>query len=115
MKSSWRKSSPVKAVARRLVASVAIHRVTGGCEAYTVSQQAVRIQPRNWPDGDADVLLLKEGSIQYNVMQVVLESPGSLVQGMLTKGFPVNPGELSTSPSNGKCVRPKPKSTWSLR
>jgi len=26
------------------------------------------------------------------------ESPGSLAQGMLTKGLPVNPGELPTFP-----------------
>ena len=41
MKSSWCKSSPVKAVAGRPVASVAIRRVTGGCEAYTARKQAV--------------------------------------------------------------------------
>src|ERR1700730_2357191 len=29
------------------------------------------------------------------------ESPESLAQGMLTKGFPVNPGELSASPQSG--------------
>ena len=47
MKSSWCKSSPAKAVAGRPVASVAIRRVTGGCEAYTARKQAVRIQLRN--------------------------------------------------------------------
>jgi hypothetical protein len=47
LESSWCKSSPVKAVAGRPVASVAIRRVTGGCEAYTASKQAVRIQLRN--------------------------------------------------------------------
>jgi hypothetical protein len=31
--SSWCKSSPVKAVAGRPVASIAIHRVTGGCRS----------------------------------------------------------------------------------
>src|SRR5208283_3826551 len=31
------------------------------------------------------------------------------VQGMLTKGFPVNPGELSASPLFGHLVAPKPK------
>jgi hypothetical protein len=41
MKSSWCKSSPVKAVAGRPVASVAIRRATGGCEAYTARKQAV--------------------------------------------------------------------------
>ena len=47
MKSSWCKSNPVKAVAGGPVASVAIRRVTGGCEAYTARKQAVRIQLRN--------------------------------------------------------------------
>jgi len=47
LESNWCKSSPVKAVAGRPVASVAIRRATGGCEAYTVSKQAVRIQLRN--------------------------------------------------------------------
>src|SRR5262245_60577340 len=67
MKSSWCKSRPAKAVARRSVASVATYRVTGGCEAYIVSKRAVRVQPRNWPDGDADVFLVAEGSIHHNV------------------------------------------------
>ncbi len=47
LESSWCKSSPVKAVAGRPVASVAIRRATGGCEAYIASKQAVRIQLRN--------------------------------------------------------------------
>jgi hypothetical protein len=47
MEPSWCKSSPVKAVAGRPVASVATHRATGGCEAYTARKQAVRIQLRN--------------------------------------------------------------------
>jgi hypothetical protein len=33
--------------AGRSVASVAIHRVTGGCEAYTARKQATKIQLRN--------------------------------------------------------------------
>jgi hypothetical protein len=41
MGSSWCESSPVKAVAGGPVASVAIRRVTGGCEAYTARKQAV--------------------------------------------------------------------------
>ena len=47
LESSWCKSIPVKAVAGRPVASVAIRRATGGCEAYIASKQAVRIQLRN--------------------------------------------------------------------
>jgi hypothetical protein len=47
LKSSWCKSSPARAVAGRPEASVAIRRVTGGCEAYTARTQAMRIQLRN--------------------------------------------------------------------
>ena len=47
MKSSWCKSSPVKAVAGGPEARVAIRRVTGGCEAYTARKQAVSVQLRN--------------------------------------------------------------------
>jgi len=47
LKSSWCKSSPARAVAGRPGASVAIRRVTGGCEAYTARTQAMRIQLRN--------------------------------------------------------------------
>src|SRR4249920_1206144 len=36
-------------------------------------------------------------------------SPESLARGMLTKGFPVNPGELPASPLFGLLVAPKPK------
>jgi hypothetical protein len=40
--------SPVRSkLASRPVASVAIHRATGGCEAYTARKQAVKIQLRN--------------------------------------------------------------------
>jgi hypothetical protein len=47
MKSNWCESSPAKAVAGGPVASVAIRRVTGGCEAYTARKQAVSVQLRN--------------------------------------------------------------------
>jgi hypothetical protein len=47
MKSSGCKSRPVKCRAGRPEASVAIHRGTGGCEAYTARKQAVKIQLRN--------------------------------------------------------------------
>jgi hypothetical protein len=36
-------------------------------------------------------------------------SPESLARGMLTEGFPVNPGELPASPLSGLLVAPKPK------
>jgi hypothetical protein len=69
MKSSWCKSSPVKAVAGRPVASVAIRWVTGGCEAYIASKQAARDELRNRPHCDADAVLSAEGSIRYAVMR----------------------------------------------
>ena len=47
MKSSWCNSSPARAVAGRPEASVAIRRVTDGCEAYTARTQAMRVQLRN--------------------------------------------------------------------
>ena len=47
LKSSWCKSSPARAVAGGPEASVAIRRVTGGCEAYTARTQAMSIQLRN--------------------------------------------------------------------
>jgi hypothetical protein len=41
--------------------------------------------------------------------EVMLGSPESLARGMLTKGFPVNPGELPASPLSGQLVAPNPK------
>jgi hypothetical protein len=76
MKSSWCNSSPVKAVAGRPEASVAIRWVTGGCEAYTASKQAMRIQLRNRPHCDADAVLSAEGSIRYAVMRGVVGIAG---------------------------------------
>ena len=109
MKSSWCKSSPVKAVAGRPVARVAIRRATGGCEAYTASKQAVRNQLRNWSDRDADALSEAEGSIRCTVTRGVSGSPESLAQGMLIKGLPVNPGELPASTHIWAQVAPNPK------
>ena len=87
MESSWCKSSPVKAVACGPAASVAIHRVTGGCEAYTVSKQAVRIQLRNRPHCDVDAFRLAEDSIQHTVMRggagiAGVASPGHVYKGI---------------------------------
>ena len=41
--------------------------------------------------------------------EVCSGSPESLARGMLTKGFPVNPGELPASPQFGHPVAPNPK------
>lgn len=40
-------------------------------------------------------------------------SPESLARGMLSKGFPVNPGELAASAHTGRLVPPNPNGTWS--
>jgi hypothetical protein len=86
MKSSWCKSSPVKAVAGRPVASVAIRRATGGCEAYTVSKQVAMIQPRNRSNCDADAVLSAEGSIRYAVMRGVARIAGVASAGHAYQG-----------------------------
>ena len=41
--------------------------------------------------------------------EVCSGSPESLARGMLTKGLPVNPGELPASPLSGHLVAPNPK------
>ena len=51
---------PGQSRAGRPVASVVIHRVTGGCEAYTARKQAVKIQLRGC---EADAVDEAEGSI----------------------------------------------------
>jgi hypothetical protein len=58
--------SPVRPkLASRPVASVAIHRATGGCEAYTARKQAVKIQLRNLSMiAYADAVRSAEGSIR---------------------------------------------------
>ena len=86
MKSSWCKSSPVNAVAGRPAASVAIRRVTGGCEAYTVSKQVAMIQPRNRSNCDADVVLSAEGSIRHTGMRGVVGIAGVASTGHAYKG-----------------------------
>src|ERR1700693_177330 len=86
MKSSWWKSSPVKAVAGRPEASVAIRWVTGGCEAYTVSKQVAMIQPRNRSNCDADAVLSAEGSIRHTGMRGVVGIAGVASTGHAYKG-----------------------------
>jgi hypothetical protein len=109
MKSSWCKSSPVKAVAGRPVARVAIRRVTGGCEAYTVSKQAVRIQLRNRPHCDADAVRRSEGSIRYAVMRGVAGIAGVASPGHACKGTFREPRRAPCFSANWAQVSPNPK------
>ena len=97
MESSGCKSRPAKA-SRQAVASVAIHRATGECGAYTTRKQAAKVQLRNTARCDADAV--NEGGRQHPVdrhCEVAPGSPESLARGMLPKGFPRNPGELTIS------------------
>src|SRR5215469_4087739 len=95
-------------------ASVAIRRVTGGCEAYTARKQAARIQLRH-------LLSLRrrrryarrKAASGQPLCEVVSGSPESLARGMLSSGFPANPGELTTSRERWASVQPTPKSTRS--
>ena len=115
MKSSWCKSSPVKAVAGRPVASVAIRRVTGGCEAYTVSKQVTMVQPRNRPNCDADAVLRAEGSIRHTDRRGVAGIAGVASAGHAYQG-------TSREPRRAPCFSviwalgdAQPKDTWSPR
>jgi hypothetical protein len=98
MKSSWCESSPAKAVAGRPVASVAIRRVTGGCEAYTASQQAARVSSEIGLIAMPTSFRWRKAVSETLLCEVCSESPESLARGMLIKGLPVNPGELAASP-----------------
>jgi len=98
MKSNWCKSSLARAVAGGPVASVAIRRVTGGCEAYTVRKQAASVQPRKlFCRCDADAVSLAEAASGAPTCEVYPGSPGSLVRVMLSKRLPANAGELTIS------------------
>jgi hypothetical protein len=88
--------------------------VTGGCEAYTASEQAVRNQPRNWPYCDADAVPVAEGSIRHSVRRAVsgvagVASPGHAYQG--TSGEPRRAPYLSRRMG---VVTPNPNGTRSL-
>jgi hypothetical protein len=65
-------------------------------------------------DRDADAVSLAEGSTQTtDKREVGLRSPESLARGMLSRGLPVNPGELAISPEPGESVQPDPNGTRS--
>src|SRR6202158_1011787 len=109
VKSSWCKSSLAKAVAGRSVTSVAIRRVTGGCEAYTVSKQAVRISSEIAHIAMSTPLTRRKAASEPPLCEVNSGSPESLARGMLTNGFPANPGELSASRDIWARCRPTPR------
>src|SRR5262249_30327464 len=93
---------PGQSLASRPVASVASRQVTGGAEAYTARKQAVRIQRRHRPSSGSRRRF--PGGRQYpgnRDREVAKESPESLARGMLSKGIPVNPGELPTPVRTG--------------
>jgi hypothetical protein len=79
------KSRLTKAEQGRSVASVAIHGVTGGCEAYTVRKQAVRISTEIVYGSDADAFVQAEGSIRQQ----------PLVRGWAEIGGVSSPGHVS--------------------
>jgi hypothetical protein len=72
--------------------SVAVHRVTGGCEAYTARKQALKIQLRKPAGCDADAVNKAEGSIRFDrYCEVVSGSPKSLARGNASKGISQEP------------------------
>jgi hypothetical protein len=60
---------PDQSRADRLVASVAIHWATGGCEAYTARKQAMRISTEIVSRTDADVFRMAEGNIRQQPLR----------------------------------------------
>ena len=82
--------------ASRPVASVAIHRVTGGREAYTARKQAVKIQLRKSACCDAEAVDKAEGNIRSSdIARSRRDRRSPLSRGMLPKGFSRNPGEFA--------------------
>jgi hypothetical protein len=80
---------PGQSRADRPVASVAIRRATGGCEAYTARKQAAKISSEIVSHCDADALVRAEGSIRTTgKCEVEPGSPESLARGMFPQGFP---------------------------
>jgi hypothetical protein len=79
------KSRLTKAEQGRSVASVAIHCVTGWCEAYTVRKQAMRISTKIVYCPDADAFTQTEGGIRQQ----------QLVRGWGEIGGVSSPGHVS--------------------
>jgi hypothetical protein len=60
-------------------------------------------------------LAWRKAASRQPICEVALGSPESLARGMLSKGLPVNLGELPTTPELGSKVQPKPESNQGLR
>jgi hypothetical protein len=89
---------PGQSRADRPVASVAIHRVTGGCEACTARKQAVRISSEIFYRCDADAFSPAEGSIrQRPFLRGRAGVAGVPSRGMFPRGLPRNRRELPIS------------------
>src|SRR6516225_2125812 len=98
MKSNGCESRPAKA-SEQAGSDVAIHRATGGCEAYTARKPAVKIQLRNLTTLRCR-RRLSSGRQHPGTTAIAKRGPGSpesSAQGMFPKGFPMNPGELPIS------------------
>ena len=117
MESSWCKSSPVKAVAGRPAASVAIRRVTGGCEAYTARKQAARVQLRKrLVVANADAVSLSEGSMRHTDNARLAVIAGVPSPGHAFKETPREPRRAPYLSRNmGVSVQPNPNRTRSRR
>ena len=72
--------------------------------------------PKSFSVANADAVNYAQGRIRMPVSASCQESPESLARGMLTKGSPVNPGELSV-PSRWAWSRPTQSAPgpWSTR
>ena len=98
-------------LASRPVASVAIHRATGGCEAYTARKQAVKIPLRNYYRGDADVVEVAEGSIwDDRNCEGRTEIAGVASSGHVSKGIPQEP-RRARHPRSARAVTRSPRDT----
>jgi hypothetical protein len=87
---------------------------TGGCEAYTVRKQAVRIELRNRPLLRKPTPLLWRKAVSGQPpKRGCQESPESVGRGMLSNGFPMNPGKSPYLSRNMGTVPPNPKRTRS--
>ena len=115
MKSSWCNSSPVKAVAGGPVTSVAIRRVTGGCEAYTVSKQAVRISSEIAHIAMPTPLTRRKAASEPPLCEVMLGVAGVSSPGHAYQGISREPRRALCLSRHVGLVPPNPKTPGSRR